>query len=444
MDADADVVIAGAGPAGIAAAVAVARRRPDLAERGRIICFDKACFPREKPCGGGLTGHARTALFDLGLRVRVPAVPCSVGRIVYGGLVRTVRLETPVDVIRREEFDADLIAQARMIGVVVNEDEGIASHEVDETRGLVGVATSRGRRLNTRVLVAADGAGSRIRRQLLAGNSPRASMPSLPERSLPLRLFKHEIPAPPGFPAEMVYDFSPMDDGLRGYVWMFPVAGGRVNVGAMHTPSRRMSGSAVVEVLERTLARHGISLPPHTRGWPAWPYVPDQRLSGPHVLSVGDAAGIDALTGEGIAVGLEHGPIAATFISRALASGEFSFSGYAQTLRRATVGRELALDSRVAAKLYARDGFRFWLSLVMFDDRVRGLYAARVCGSKVLSDEPRALLLALGRHALAFPWRLRRLARAAPIRRESVLYPAASPGSLASPVPQAPRCEGPG
>ena len=265
MDADADVVIAGAGPAGIAAAVAVARRRPDLAERGRIICFDKARFPREKPCGGGLTGHARTALYDLGLRVRVPAVPCGVGRIVYGGLVRTVRLETPVDVIRREEFDADLIAQARMIGVVVNEDEGIASHEVDETRGLVGVATSRGRRLNSRVLVAADGAGSRIRRQLLAGNNPRASMPSLPERSLPLRLFKHEIPAPPGFPAEMVYDFSPMDDGLRGYVWMFPVAGGRVNVGAMHTPSRRMSGRAVVEVLERTLARHGISLPPaHT------------------------------------------------------------------------------------------------------------------------------------------------------------------------------------
>ena len=305
--------------------------------------------------------------------------------------------------------------------MVVNEDEGIASHRVDEARGVVGVTTSRGRHLQARILVAADGAGSRIRRWVLAGD-PHVSIPVCSTApTSPLRLFKHEIPAPRHFPAEMVYDFSPMDDGLRGYVWLFPVSGGRLNVGAMHTPSRRLGGADVVRILERTLARHGVSLPSRARGWPAWPYAPDGRLSRAHVLLVGDAAGIDALTGEGIAVGLEHGLIAAASIHHALGTDDFSFSDYAQAVRRATVGRELALDGRLAGKLYSRDGFRFWLSLVMFDDRVRELYAARVCGSKVLADHAGTLLVALARHAIVSPLRLARLARAT-ARRNDPLY----------------------
>ena len=70
------------------------------------------------------------------------------------------------------------------------------------------------------------------------------------------------------------------------------------------------------------------------------------------MLCVGDAAGIDALTGEGIAVGLEEGPIAARAIAHALGSGDFAFAGYARDLGRAVVGRELALDGRLAAMLY--------------------------------------------------------------------------------------------
>ena len=63
--------------------------------------------------------------------------------------------------------------------------------------------------------------------------------------------------------------------------------------------------------------------------------------------------------------------------------------------------------------MYARDGYRFWLSLVMFDHRVAELYAARVCGSTVLADRPGSLGAALARHVLAAPLRLGRLSRAA-------------------------------
>ena len=403
-DVDVDVAVAGAGPAGVATAVALARLYPELARAGRIVCFDRARFPREKPCGGGLTGHAHRALDQLGLKVRVPSVPCAAGRIVYGAETRTVTLGRPVSVVRREDFDADLVVQARALGVRVNEGEGISAHQVNEPERFVSLTSSAGRQLRARVLVAADGASSRIRKELTIGDvrSP----------ARPLQLFKLELPAPRAFAPEMIYDFSPMREGLRGYVWLFPVSGDRLNVGAMHTPSRKLGGAQIVRLLEATLARHGVALPT-ARGWPAWPYAPGGRIAAPHLLCVGDAAGIDALTGEGIAVGLEHGLLAAQAIGHALETGDFSFRHHGAVVRRATVGRELALDRHLARRIYARRGYSFWLSLVMFDRRVAELYAARVCGSTVLADQPAPLCAALARHALAAPLRLRRLARAA-------------------------------
>ena len=179
---DRDVVIAGAGPAGVATAVALAERIP--AER--ILCLDKARFPRDKPCGGGLTGHAHAALARLGLEVRVPHVPCGRGRIAYRRRARDVALGRPVDIVRRREFDADLVAQARARGIEIAAGEGLAAFDVDAGAGAVRVTTTAGRRLTARVLVGADGAGSRVRKALTADDRP------------PLRLFQAEVPMPAG------------------------------------------------------------------------------------------------------------------------------------------------------------------------------------------------------------------------------------------------------
>jgi len=47
-----DVLVVGAGPAGSATAMHLARGG------ARVLLADKARFPRDKPCGGGLTGRA--------------------------------------------------------------------------------------------------------------------------------------------------------------------------------------------------------------------------------------------------------------------------------------------------------------------------------------------------------------------------------------------------
>ncbi|HEY7955560.1 MAG TPA: NAD(P)/FAD-dependent oxidoreductase [Polyangia bacterium] len=400
-----DVAIAGAGPAGVACAVALVRRDPSL--RGRVVLFDRARFPRPKPCGGGLTGHAEEAMRALGLELAVPFEAAPRARVTFGALEREVVLGRPVRVVRREEFDASLVAQARALGIEVREATPIDGFRVGADRVEFGAG---GRSLEAKILIGADGVGSALRKHLHRERTLKA--PGDP-RSTPIRLFRLELDGASRWPRDtMLYDFSPMADGLRGYLWIFPAPGGRLNVGLMHYPSQPQSGAALTELLGRHLARFGISLGSAPRGWPAWGYAPSAKVAGNRVLLVGDAAGIDALTGEGIAVGMEQGLIAADAILPALARGDFRFAGYRRALRRSTVGRELAIDRWLARLLYAGN-WRRWLSLVLCDPGVLELYAERVCGQVVLADRKRALVIALAKHLFAGGRRARTLASAA-------------------------------
>ena len=77
-----DVLIVGAGPAGSTAAYRLA------AEGARVLLADKATFPRDKPCGGGLTMRA------------VRQLPFSVEPVVED---RTMRVRFGLDFTRRFE-----------------------------------------------------------------------------------------------------------------------------------------------------------------------------------------------------------------------------------------------------------------------------------------------------------------------------------------------------
>lgn len=406
-----DVVIAGAGPAGVATALALVARDPSLARR--MLVLDRAAFPRDKPCGGGLTGHAEEAMAALGLELTVPSVPSPRAEVRFWDWRRQVSLGRPVRIVRRWDFDASLVAQARDRGVDVRQ---AALHDFTVGKECVDVELETGESLRARILVGADGVGSRVRKRL-GGDAPRKD-------ARPIRLFRLELPAPRAFGDAMLYDFSAMSDGLRGYVWVFPMPDGKLNVGLMHDPSQPRSGAELAQLLERHLARLGLSLPRPARGWPAFGYLPSTPVAAPRLITVGDAAGIDALTGEGIAVGMEQALVAAGEILRALDGGDFSFARYARKLRRSTVGRELALDRWLARLLYRGDWQR-WLSLVLCDERMLELYAARVSGTLVLADHKRELVWALLRQLVRGRERRQKLLREA-------AQPSPSPKQLAS------------
>lgn len=398
MTQDYEVLIAGGGPAGSACAAAILMERPDLA--GRILILERARHPRTKPCGGGLTGHVPGALAALGLRLTVPGVPSPQGVVLCGDIQRTVALPRPVVVVRREAFDESLLAQVQARGAEVRQGAALRSFRVEN--GGVTAEIEGGGSVRARALVGADGAGSVVRKHLCGHRGGRPG-------PRPLRLFRAELQRENPRGDQMVYDFTPMGEGLRGYLWLFPVPGGRLNVGIMHYQGARstpLSGAELAALCTRHLQRHGVKVGAHDlRGWPAWGYDPALPLSAPHLCVCGDAAGIDALTGEGIAVALEQGRIAGQALCAGLARGDLRLTGYGDALRRARVGRELAVD-RTLARLFYDHGhggdqaWRRWLGMVLFDEALLNLYAARVAGTLVLAEQRLRLLGVLFRHAL--------------------------------------------
>jgi len=103
------------------------------------------------------------------------------------------------------------------------------------------------------------------------------------------------------------------------------------------------------------LARQGHRLEAHDlQGHPERPFDPKGQYAVPHVLLVGDAAGVDPLLGEGIAYALMYGPIAAQAIADAFQRGDFRFTDYRQRLLCSPLGHHLQIRVRLARFCYAR------------------------------------------------------------------------------------------
>jgi flavin-dependent dehydrogenase len=83
-------------------------------------------------------------------------------------------------------------------------------------------------------------------------------------------------------------------------------------------------------------------------------FEPGAAIAAPRVLLVGEAAGIDIATGEGIALAIEYGALAGPYLARALTTGDLAFAVWRQRVDRIRLGRQLRLRHLGYRAFYGR------------------------------------------------------------------------------------------
>jgi flavin-dependent dehydrogenase len=341
-----DVLIVGAGPAGVSTALHLVHKDPAWA--GRILVLDKAVHPRDKLCGGAITHDGQNILARLGLALDTPNFPIHEVRLVYQDRSFSFLGNPVFRVTRRDQLDHWLVQTAEKRGVAIRQGEAV--EDVTPHPDHVEVTTSRAR-IRARTVVAADGSRSIVRRKLAWDDASRVA------RLLEV-LTPEDARRQPEFRGRVaVLDFTRMTSGLQGYYWDFPslVRGAPfMNRGVFDSRARpERPRTDLKEDLRRMMAERGRDLDDYElMGHPIRWFDKNGRFAVPRIILAGDAAGADPLVGEGISFALGYGVVAADAIADAFARQDFSFATYRQRILDDRFLFELPIRVAIARTLY--------------------------------------------------------------------------------------------
>ncbi|MCK9688736.1 NAD(P)/FAD-dependent oxidoreductase [Scleromatobacter humisilvae] len=310
-----DVLVVGAGPAGAACALWLARAGVD------VVLVDQHDFPRDKVCGDGLIPDAHHALRRLGVYDEVMAAAEASRHVACIG-PRGGRIDVPgtVAVLPRRELD-DIVCRAAVRAGAKLRTPWRFEAAVVEGDVVVGARLKQGdvvRETRARWVVLATGA---VPQALQAADMCKRRTPS----GIALRGYvKNDAMVGRIKALEVVWHKSL----TPGYGWIFPAPGGRFNIGvgiAHSHPARdgepaKMKDVNLRKVFEafcahyepaRELMRTG-TLEGDLKGAPLRCSLAGARYSRPGLLVTGEAAGSTySFTGEGIGKAYETGLLAA-------------------------------------------------------------------------------------------------------------------------------------
>ena len=339
-------MIVGGGPAGISTWLHLHKYSPDLA--AKTVLIEKANYPREKLCGGALGGWTETILEHLNLEINVPFIPihtmeCRLGKEVYYHEQHNF-----FRIIRRFDFDNVLAKTAMNRGLKLLENE-IFIDVVRNNNSLI-VTTNRGK-YKIQVLIGADGSLSKVRNSI----KPLKKQHLAPT----IEIFS---PANSEYDPEfsknsVTIDFSPVSEGLQGYVWHFPCT--KENQPFMNHgigdfnifPNKKRA--SLKKIFTRELQARNIYMNP--KSWSSHPiaiYEKDCIISQPNILLVGDAAGIDSAVAGGIHLALSYGDVAASTIVEAFRINDFSFNDYLIRFQNHLVGKYINKLNNLSREMY--------------------------------------------------------------------------------------------
>ena len=296
------IVIIGAGPAGGACALVLARL--GIAD---VLVLDKATYPRIKVCGSGLSPHALEMLDQLGLRQRFASSHVGMPRLLARGPAgEEVRLagREGAWVVPRVDLDAAVIGEAVRSGAVFREGTKVVELLRDDAGEVTGVRTDDGT-IEADLVVCANGSPSRFS----TDQSPATGIRTIMGWWSDTALRSDE--------AVMIWDRR-----LEGYyAWAFPEPRGRMNIG-LTIPEHAAAADALKQLFQELLDEHfGAALAnaePHGKwmGHPATVTTRIGELAQSHAMWIGEAARlVSPGTVEGISFALESGMVAAEFIA---------------------------------------------------------------------------------------------------------------------------------
>lgn len=356
------VTVVGAGPAGATAALALARAGVPV----RIL--DRAAFPRNKPCGGGIS--TRVLRRFPYLEAELPRIATHMIRRLYleGPRGESTVIESETDaalMIRRVEFDALLVSLAVAAGAELVTGADIVQARMEQ--GRVRLAARDGRRFDADTVVAADGVHSVIARRLgLNAGWPAASVALDMMEETPREVLRDIDPdtlwVAYGYQLESAQRRPVLEthehDGAsasKGYAYIFPKRD-HINVGIGYVLSyfRDAVDAAPYELqrglVDRLRARGIVAGESVRENFTPFMIPVGGPLREPgrgRVLLAGDAGGfVNAFTAEGIYYAMVSGDLAA----RAIVGSAPGDAGLAGRYRRA-VEREIGAELRDAVRI---------------------------------------------------------------------------------------------
>jgi geranylgeranyl reductase family protein len=304
-----DAIVVGAGPAGSTAAYRLA------AAGAGVLLLDRARFPRDKPCGGGVTLRA------------VKEIPFAIDPVVEQ-VVTTAELRLAfAKTVERGRGPLAYMTQRRRLDHFLAEKAAAAGADLRDGMKVATIegttVTANGERFSADAIVGADGVNGVSARQLALGGNKTVGVAleaNVPNRRIDAARYRGrfvlELGTVPG-----------------GYGWVFP-KGDHVNVGV---GGWETEGPRLRAHLEELCREHRIRVSDleDVRGYRLPCRAPDSRLSRGRALLVGDAAGlIDPLTGDGMFEAYLSARFAAEEIRSLLGGKVGALDGYGSRLTR--------------------------------------------------------------------------------------------------------------
>jgi geranylgeranyl reductase family protein len=291
-----DVAIVGAGPAGSVAAYRLA------SAGARVLLLDKATFPRDKPCGGGVTGRAARLLpFSI-----EPVVEDTVDRMDCGLRYRhrfTRQARAPLAYMtQRKRLDHFLLQQAADAGAEVQEGTTVDARELD-----------------ARIVIGADGCNGSSAKQL-----------GLADGIVHGVALEANYPWEERFAGGMLLEIGVIHGG---YGWVFP-KGDHVNVGV---GGNQAEGPRLRAELRRMCEEWGIDpdAAAEIRGYRLPMRLPGTALARGTTAVIGDAAGlVDPFSGDGMYEGFYSAKLVAEAALEVLAGRADDLSAYQTAVER--------------------------------------------------------------------------------------------------------------